>query len=143
MFVPPRGAMIVMGLSKPYRTLNRALEEMQGRSGSIVLRQGVYRESISITSLHSGITITSMENETAALSGAVPISPRWTRWVPPNASTPSNIWRTKIDDNELSFAGLRVNGQPAIRARYPNANPATTLNPEGWVSTPSSGLRLE
>ena len=47
-----------------------------------------------------------------------------------------NIWSTIVKEN-VNLRGLRVNGKRGIRARYPNANPETTLNPDGWISSPT------
>ena len=122
-------------LVRPLRTIQAALRSLGGKGGNVILRQGTYRETVDIDRSH--VTISSHAGERATLSGAVLIKPKWTRWA---ARPNQNIWRTPIANASLTFAGLRVDGQRAIRARYPNADPSTTLNPDGWISSKTEWL---
>ncbi|EGD73635.1 hypothetical protein PTSG_05343 [Salpingoeca rosetta] len=45
-----------------------------------------------------------------------------------------NIWAAALPHPPAAITGLRVNGERAIRARYPDANPERDLFPKGWIS---------
>ena len=68
------------------------------------------------------------------LSGAVLLTPSWRR----EAGLKGNVWSTPVPEG-LTVAALRVNGERAVRARYPNAPPGG-LAPSGWISARTSWL---
>ena len=92
----------------------------------MLLHQGVYREgAIDLNATYSGLTIASYDpGRPAVISGAVVLC----------CYTPlANVWVSSVP-KDLSFAGLRVNGGPATKARFPNADPWKDLNPRGYVT---------
>lgn len=76
---------------------------------------GVYHleSTIELNEQDSGLTIQNQDSDEVWISGGKLINPKW--------STQGNFSVTDLD--EEAVYGLRINGQRAIRARYPNANP--------------------
>lgn len=132
----------------PMKTIRAAVGKIRDmpRPAFVLLREGVYREpTIELDASDSGLTIQNYDAKgSAVLSGAVPLNDlNWQRWDPDNETTKTNIWRSPVIPSNLSFAALRVSGRRAIRARYPNADPERSLNPDGWITQPTTWLKPE
>ena len=123
-------------LQEPLRSLEAAVAlARHSRRRTITLRGGVYRLSstLNLEAADSGLTVESYQGEPAVVSGAVELHPSWMK------ANGTNVWVTSVPGN-LSFAGLRVNGRPAIKARYPNADPWRSLNPVGFITAATKWL---
>ena len=136
---------------KPLRSLSTALQHSRTRFTEtdykqIVLRRGTYhlRDTLHLTRRDSNLLITNYPSETAQLSGAVPLrNLTWTLYK--KGADGKDIFQATLalSVNLTSIPGLRVNGQRAIRARYPNANPETdgfgsSLTAASWVAPVSA-----
>ncbi|ETO07725.1 hypothetical protein RFI_29664 [Reticulomyxa filosa] len=85
------------------------------------------------------MVLTNFNGERAAISGGIEIDCKWELYQ--QKSNNINIYQCKVPDTVNNILGLRVNGQRAIRARYPNANPETQgfgskLEAKAWFSPP-------
>ena len=128
---------------EPVRTIQRALERARELPSprTIVLETGRYelKETVSITSQDENVTITSRDpNSPSVVTGAKRLENL--EWQAYNG-TAANAWRARVEN--VNMYGLRVNGKRAVRARYPNADPERTLNPQGWISTATSWIEPE
>ncbi|CAK0845156.1 unnamed protein product [Prorocentrum cordatum] len=143
-FASPSGDDASAGtISAPLRTIAAAVASARrwgaGVGRTVFLRAGVYREAgaIQLTAADSGLTIAAYAAEEVWISGAKEIFPTWRLF---SAKGGKNIWVTDVASSLGPIRGLRVGGRRAVRARYPNSDPETDLNPAGWVSTPTRWL---
>ena len=92
------------------------------RPAAIVLGGGnhVLEATLELGPEHSNITFVSAPGEQAVVTGAVPLSLKWS---PFDHSQGKNIFVADVPPSVDDIPGLRVNGGRAIRARYPNSNP--------------------
>eukprot|EP00475_Leptophrys_vorax_P015852 TRINITY_DN2221_c0_g2_i1.p1 TRINITY_DN2221_c0_g2~~TRINITY_DN2221_c0_g2_i1.p1 ORF type:complete len:787 (-),score=214.49 TRINITY_DN2221_c0_g2_i1:1749-4109(-) len=124
----------------PFNSIQRALDVSRNRvvsSKTIVLREGTYflGETLKLDSRDSGLTIQPAGCEEVWISGGKVIE---ADWKPYAVKGDLNIWVTDVPKDITSITGLRVNGERAVRARFPNANPETMgihTNPTGWISS--------
>jgi hypothetical protein len=135
--------------AKPFATLAQAVAAAAGKpKATILLRAGVHHSGqLVITAAHAGITFQNYQGEHAVVSGGVPIQATKADWKPFNVLAPhqaaaqqlggeasnisANIWELDLSQLSASAAalsidsirGLRLDGNRAVRAKYPNGNP--------------------
>jgi hypothetical protein len=142
-FVSPNGSDTNAGtLAAPLRTLASALTHTRskGRTGpaSIVLRGGTYYlgSSVVLGAADSHLSISAYQDEPAVLSGGVELT--GLQWA---ESEKQHVHVTTLSAAQAKLlppqgaTSLRVGGQRATRARYPNANPERDLFPKGYITT--------
>eukprot|EP00928_Gymnodinium_smaydae_P031890 TRINITY_DN23259_c0_g1_i1.p1 TRINITY_DN23259_c0_g1~~TRINITY_DN23259_c0_g1_i1.p1 ORF type:complete len:828 (+),score=100.29 TRINITY_DN23259_c0_g1_i1:55-2538(+) len=138
-FVSPSGDDFAAGtVEAPFRTIQRAV--MAAKGGTVELRAGFHRVArpLQLTPEDSGLTIRSYRGERAVISGAALLAPAW-RLFEKKASG-HDVYVADIPSEVGDIYGLRVDGRRSIRARYPNADPSTTLNPQGWIASDTKWL---
>ena len=132
---------------KPVQTIEQALSLSRKVAGAkqILLKAGTFylTNPLQLDTQDSFLTITNFPGDEVWLSGATPVSKDIT-WAPvhsvdktqpSNSNTGSTIWVADVSSlgiKDLVLA-LRVNGQRAWPARYPNANPETDIFPIGYL----------
>ena len=113
----------------PFRSIQLALDFAAVHGVShVVVREGVYylKDALSLTSLHSNLTITAYPGEEVVLSGGIPLNDDdiggGLHWEPYDTDGNKNIWVTEIKENPPleGFPGLQIDGKRATRSRYPN-----------------------
>ena len=150
-FVSPSGNDAASGtMGAPLQTLRAALARVRlARNGtttpaSILLRAGTYRLGQSLVLGHhdSNLTIAAYGVEEAIVSGATLLSGlRWRPSPPGHAATLPSTQAAQLSSTPLGpMPALRVRGQRATRARYPNANPELDLFPTGYIHEKTSWL---
>ena len=90
--------------------------------------------AVALLPVDSHLTLQAAPGESVVLSGGALLSPTWEKHV----SLPAGmVYRTKLDASidVASFNELYVDGRRAVRAKYPNGDPATHL----WTSDSRSG----
>jgi len=79
--------------------------------------------AIHLTPADSGLTIRGMEGETVTLSGGVPLNVAWQQWR--NGSYVTSLADSTIPAfDRWHFNELYVDNQRAVRAKFPNGDPA-------------------
>ena len=150
-FVSPNGSDTAAGtLTAPFKTLAGALLHVRKASpaghASIQLRGGTYHldsgnlaQGIVLGPADSHLTISAYNNEPAVLSGGVELS--GLEWA---ESEKEHIHVTTLTAAQAKLlpakgaTSLRVGGQRATRARFPNANPERDLFPKGYITSDTS-----
>ena len=92
--------------------------------------------AIHLTPDDSGLTIRAMDGESVTLSGGVPLSVDWQPWR--NGSYYSSLAASTIPAlDRWHFNELYVNNQRAVRAKFPNGDPAIhgLYDKTGWSSS--------
>ena len=110
---------------------------------AIVLRSGTHYldgQPLLLNETHSGLTIQNYPNETAFVSGAVPLTNL--AWETHHGSIFKAHLGAEYDSwlAQHQLLGLRVDGGRAIRARYPDADPEQGFGP-GLL--PNSALPID
>eukprot|EP01112_Ceratiomyxa_fruticulosa_P011056 TRINITY_DN2973_c0_g1_i3.p1 TRINITY_DN2973_c0_g1~~TRINITY_DN2973_c0_g1_i3.p1 ORF type:complete len:456 (+),score=86.88 TRINITY_DN2973_c0_g1_i3:344-1711(+) len=118
----------------PFRTVHKALEISRkiGGANTIYFRGGIHYldQPIELGSSDSGLLLSSYPSEVAQLNGGIPLK---LNWKPYNITNGMNIWVADLTGQNIDkIHGLQINGQRAVRARFPNADPETALYPSGW-----------
>jgi len=120
-------------LASPFRTLARALAATRaaGGGGTVNLRGGgifYLPATLTLSPADSNLTLQTYagDAELAWLSGGVPLA--GLAWAAVNTSG-ANIWRADLSSlpSITNITSLRLAGARLIRARFPNANPETSL----------------
>lgn len=76
---------------------------------------------VQISVANSGLTIQNYNGEVAAVSGAVPLNPQWSKFTLPRSGT--NAYVADVSMAGLGeFTGFQMNGARVNRARFPNGN---------------------
>ena len=109
----------------------------KGRRARVVLSSGTHflHQTLHLGAGHSGLTITGEEG--AVLSGGIPLNITWRPSARCAAITGAAGCLEADVSIEQAIPGLRQGGRRLIRARYPNANPETSMrvNPlHGWIA---------
>jgi hypothetical protein len=116
-------------VTAPLRTVAAAVARVAGKPGAtIVLRGGTHYLAggpLLLNATHSGLTMQNYPNETAFISGAVPLQSL--AWQHHHGSIYKAQLGEEIQLDQL--LGLRVNGGRAIRARFPNFDPEQGFGP--------------
>jgi hypothetical protein len=123
-------------VGSPFRTPARGRDEVRiqrralpaGTPATVLLRGGTYYldETLFLGAADAQLTFAAFPGEQVTLSGGVPFSPQWTQQgAIAVAALPG--W------DGSPIASLFVNGTAAIRARFPNGNPATDLQPTNYI----------
>lgn len=111
--------------AKPFRTLEAAVDAAGELSGpvTIMLHSGTYHTSgVTLTTKHSGLTITNINGGDAVISGAVPVASDKAKWT----HVSGNTWKLDTSGQGLPTEyGLRVGTRRGIRAKWPNGDPET------------------
>jgi hypothetical protein len=79
-----------------------------------------------LNATHSNLKIQNYQGEAAWISGATLIDAEWTQ-------TAAGIWKTKVSADVIEISGLRINGERAVRARYPNGCTSNEPLPSSYV----------
>jgi hypothetical protein len=101
-----------------------------------VLRAGTYyTDTVDITSDLSGLTIQNYNGESAVVSGGVSFTIPASAWKPCPQLSPHTYVASvpNVDD----IAGLRLDGQRMIRAKFPNGNMELSGN---WLQGADSNM---
>ena len=121
-------------IDKPLKTIAHALTM---KMNAVVIRAGTYyiKETLKMGAEHNGMTVTNYPGEEVWLSGGRKLENL--KWQKSNLKG-YNIWEADIssvmtDDKEISE--LRVDGERAWLARYPNANPESQFWPIGYLTS--------
>jgi hypothetical protein len=146
-------------MAKPFKSVGRALAATRQQrpldadpqvdanaSGPVInLRAGTYFLSapLSLTASDSGLTIQTYPGDTgrAWLSGARPLPGlAWSRVNATGSLAGANLWAADLSSASPGLAeamSLRVDGERAVLARYPNCNPEKQLcmAPVGYSSS--------
>jgi len=137
-------------LASPFRTVAQAVQASRGKGGATVfLRAGIYylQDTIQLGSQDSDLSFSNYNDEAVQINGGKILK---TNWQPYNVAKPvisktghasvaTNIYVADLtDQNITSIVGLQVNGVRAVRARFPNANPATDIFPAGYIPSAAS-----
>ena len=104
---------------------SRVLRRVKGERLTIALREGVHHftETLQLGPADSGLTLRSFPNESATLSAGVPLATSWTK-SKACKNLPDGCWEADLSGQAVgTLAGLRLNGQREIRARFPNFDP--------------------
>jgi hypothetical protein len=129
--------------ASPFMTLGRAVEasrsvpERSNTSVTILLisEGSPYELSspIQLGPADSHLTVASVGSGPAVLSGGRVVRPEWREVALPgrNASTTLRVFAASVSG---SFTTLTVGGKRQVLARHPNADPETSLYPEGTTS---------
>jgi hypothetical protein len=124
--------------TSPVQTLPRALTLSRTKQvRSIVLRNGTYylNSTLLLGPRDSGLTISALENETAVLSGAVPLE--GLAWRPSHIN-PTHVAVATVPASVMArlphgIPALQLDSARVTRARFPNANPEVDLFPTGYT----------
>lgn len=115
-------------LLKPFSTLDEAIHAAGQGTGAagvtVELRAGTYRTAgITLTHIHSGLTIQNHQGEEAIVSGAVVVPSAKDRWAVHSSLT--NTWRLDlkgVSGMPAEAFGMRIGTQRATVARFPNGD---------------------
>ena len=152
-------------LESPWRDVARAVGQSRTRpprtSACIYVRAGVHwfgdhkenyglryesqTGALSLTAADSGLTLSAYENERVVFSAGLPLTGlQWTTHAKTAAGT---IMKAQLPDSVDAswdhFNELYVDGNAAIRAKFPNGDPFTTgrhTNPTGYVEGADSWI---
>ena len=132
-------------ISHPLKTIEAAIRLNRAKKSdspftiysTIYLREGTYylTETVKLTEIDSGLTLTGYRNERAIISGGKLYK---FNWKPYNSSLHSDakIFVTDLSQQSpIPFTQLFINSRRSVRARYPNGNPETMgahTNPSGY-----------
>eukprot|EP00039_Didymoeca_costata_P030353 m.29160 g.29160 ORF g.29160 m.29160 type:complete len:811 (+) comp8070_c0_seq1:36-2468(+) len=150
-FVSPNGDDSNPGTdpSKPKKSIQAAIvatRTMDKKNKGVVLLNGTFMEgsTVQITPEDSGLSIVGNPGpEPSIVSGGRALTTNWK----PAPSVGKNVYVTDIDPSEAvnGITGLRLpDGQRAIRARYPNADPevdGVDTNPTGWIENQTTWMK--
>ena len=150
-FVAPDGDDANAGTeASPLRTLAAAQAAARvlppGAARAIALLPGTHYlgATLALTAADSNLTIFAAKGErTATVSGATPLGAL--EWAPHNVTGGMNVYVADVPASvsvPTPFAGLRVAGERATRARWPNADPEYDLFPKGWHDSSADGRWL-
>jgi len=122
----------------PFKTIAKAVTFVEGKSKStIVLRAGThYTDMVNIGTDNNGLTIQNFEGEAATVSGGMALDIKAADWM----KDPTKAGRYVVDlsdRNIKNIKGLRINGERAIRAKFPNGNPELSGN---WLVGAGSSM---
>ncbi len=125
-------------IAAPLRTIRRGYE--QARPGdTIFLREGVYREAVSLKNTSgtdaSPVTLTAYRREKATISGLDVLTLDW------SATSQQGVYSAPFDTKFI--AQLFFNGKPLLEARWPNVPKDANgdwnfFSPEIWASADTS-----
>jgi hypothetical protein len=140
--------------AKPFATVEKGVLACRGKLGntvhardvsttlasqcSVMVHTGTYylTNTLSLTTHDSGLSIIgvpSASGELPTISGGVPLTDL--AWAPAGGSSKKGVMKTKVPAG-TSFTQLFVEGERAVRARHPNANPGGYFR-TGRYSTPT------
>jgi len=127
---------------KPFRTVNRAMQavrslmkDREGQRGKfgIVFREGRYfmNETLQLQSADSDLIFQNYNGEEVWLSGAKHVDTNVHQWK--KHESKEHVWVLDLAGLEIDdVPGLRINGQRAVRARFPNGCESDEPLPSGY-----------
>ena len=125
-------------LAMPFKSVPHALETYTlagATEGALVLRAGVHylgQQTVKLNASHSKLVIQNYNGEKAWISGATQLGVGTPPWK--ESSPGSKIWAVKVPPEVTEITGLRIAGERAVRARYPNGCTSTSAPlPSGYV----------
>ncbi len=126
-------------IAAPLRTIRRGYEQALP-GDTIFLREGVYREAVSLKNTSgtdvSPVTLTAYRGEKATISGLDVLRLDW------SGTAQQGVYSAPFDTK--SIAQLFFNGKPLLEARWPNVPKDANgdwnfFSPEVWASADTSG----
>lgn len=122
-------------LASPCATVAKAVsayEASKSTSGAVVLRAGTYylSDTVKLGAQHSHLSFINYKGEKVWISGATKLKADWQA-----SSANGNIFTADLSGQGVKeISGLRIGGERAVRARYPNGcKDETTKLPSGYV----------
>ena len=113
-------------LGSPFKSIQAAVNAAKNKPlATVNLRAGTHYVSspVQITAENAGLTIQNYAGERVVVSGAVPLTPQWTKYELPAGRNCSNAYVADVSGAKLEeFPGFQVNGRRVTRARFPNGN---------------------